>query len=465
VESTRSLVLSVFPEPQQADPSLQQLADLAEIFTRAGSLHSRLDALVHLYSWLRGKDSKIPGLDAVMSSEIWRSEEWRREGVWLSILEVSPEVRDRYLAGVASLMEETDGVSLFAQAGLPTDRGLLHEASERLFRTVLPTPREETELSKLFERLFPTPKEVDRFFNLPSDQLDRMARLTAPVEQAEAWERPLASLGDSFCLLAARVQGLGLSEKLRVRGSGGPIEQSPFYQLTRSSDALLEAVRTKEAVSDRAQRWKSMVADCRGELKTIVGHLNARGVNLDIVYAMDVIEQSLKRMEIISGVLVAQPGRPTRITSLRLLREVIRGRLHDGSLWDLGHNSFRLLAKKIVEWAGKTGEHYVTSDREEYRQMWKAALGGGLLTVGTAAIKLMITHRSLPLFVEGFLAGLNYAISFVPIHVFHLALSVPSWLRQWETSWQSVPVPWCSACSGNGFSERRSCRSERRIMP
>jgi site-specific recombinase len=82
-----------------------------------------------------------------------------------------------------------------------------------------------------------------------------------------------------------------------------------------------------------------------------------------------------------------------------------------------------LLAKKIVEWAGKTGEHYVTDNREEYRQMWYAALGGGLLTVGTAAIKMMVTHRGLPPFVEGFLAGLNYAVSFVLMHIFHLVLA------------------------------------------
>jgi site-specific recombinase len=122
-------------------------------------------------------------------------------------------------------------------------------------------------------------------------------------------------------------------------------------------------------------------------------------------------------------VLVAQPGPPKMVTSLRLLRDVIRGRLHDRSLQGLAQNSFRLLAKKIVEWAGKTGEHYVTNDRKEYRQMWFAALGGGLLTVATAAIKMVVTHRGLPPFVEGFLAGLNYAVSFVLLHVFHLVLA------------------------------------------
>jgi site-specific recombinase len=423
LETTRNLVLSLYPASLQTHPSLQQLADLAETFTRAGTLRLRLDALVFLAKWLRERDDRIPELRAEPSRESLQSAEWRREGVWLSILEASPALRDRYHAGVAAILEETDGLSLFAQAGLPTDRSLLHEAFERLFRTILPTPRNDTELSKLSVRLFPTQKELDRFFSLPQDELIRLACLIAPVELAEAWEKPVESLVDSFYLLAARVQGLGLSEKLRIRGRGGPVRQSPFRRLALSSDALLRAIRAQQGVTEFAQDWKSAVEECRGELRAIVSHLDARGVNLDIVYAMDVIEQSLKRMEIISGVLVAQPGAPKITTSLRLLREVIRGRLHDRSLWDLAQNSFRLLAKKIVEWAGKTGEHYVTNNREEYREMWKAALGGGLLTVGTAAIKLMVTHRGLAPFVEGFLAGLNYAISFVLMHVFHLALA------------------------------------------
>jgi site-specific recombinase len=214
-----------------------------------------------------------------------------------------------------------------------------------------------------------------------------------------------------------------MSEKLRVRGQGASVQRSAFHRLMRTSDALLEAVVEKVSVPETAQDWKAAVSDCRAELETIVKHLDSRGVNLDVVYAMDVIEQSMKRMELIAGVLVAQPGASKLVTALRLMRDVIRGRLHDRSLRGLAHNSFRLLAKKIVEWAGKTGEHYVTNNREEYRQMWYAALGGGLLTVGTAAIKLMVTHRGLPPFVEGFLAGLNYAVSFVLMHVFHLALA------------------------------------------
>src|SRR5208283_949296 len=107
--------------------------------------------------------------------------------------------------------------------------------------------------------------------------------------------------------------------------------------------------------------------------------MDKRGVNLDVVYALDVIEQSLGRMEAIAGVLVADPGHEKRLAVQKFLREVIRGRLADRSLMVLLSNSSQLLSRKIVEWAGKTGEHYIANNRAEYWLMWKAALGGGLL--------------------------------------------------------------------------------------
>ena len=423
VDSTRDLLLALFPPNAQKNASLQQLADRVETFTRAGTRRTRLDALVGLYAWLRASDHRMPGLPHASVHPALNSSAWRRERVWLSILQSSDEIRDRCYAGIASILDETDGVSLFAESGMPSDRGLLPEAFDRLFNNLLPAPREEAELAKLFLRLFPTQKEVDRFFSLPPDLLNDTVSLIAPVNIPEAWNVPVASLLDAFCLLGARVQGLGLSEKLRQRSNPCPVQQSPFYRLTRAGDILVEALRAKDATASAAQAWKAVVAECRAEMTAIVAHLDARGVNLDIVYALDVIEKSLARMELVSGTLLSQAGPAKLLTALRLTKDVTRGRLNDSSLWSLAQNSFRLLARKIVEWAGKTGEHYISSNREEYAQMWKAALGGGLLTVATAAIKLMVTHRGLPPFIEGFLAGLNYAISFVLMQNFHLALA------------------------------------------
>ena len=82
-----------------------------------------------------------------------------------------------------------------------------------------------------------------------------------------------------------------------------------------------------------------------------------------------------------------------------------------------------LIARKVVERTGKTGEHYIANSRREYRDLWKASLGGGLLTVVTAAIKMRIVEAHFPPFVEGMAAGTNYAVSFIVLQHLHLALA------------------------------------------
>jgi site-specific recombinase len=421
---TRDLILSLFPPELQRNKSLRQLAVRVERLTSATSLSARLDAAVELAAFTRGKDRNIPApLPCAPGLNGLHDERWKRQAVWLSILENSPEIRARYRDSLAALLAATNGVSLFAESGLPSDRGLLAELSNRIFGILLPAPREYTELARLFVRMYPTRDEVEHFFSQPPENFDRVVALAAPDERAEQWRPVLESLIDAFCLLGARVQGLGLSEKLRVRSKPRPVQQSPFYLLPRAAEVFIHSLRSREDILSAERQWRTVVKGCRDEFTIIVENMDKRGVSLDVVYAIDVIEQSLGRMEAVADVLLADPGHEKRLAAQRFLREVVRGRLADRSLLVLLSNSMRLMSKKIVEWAGKTGEHYIANNRKEYWLMWRAALGGGLLTVGTAAIKMVVTHSGLGLFAEGFLAGSNYAISFVLLQVFGLALA------------------------------------------
>jgi site-specific recombinase len=429
-QSTSEIILALFPTSGRDNASLRELAFRADRFTSVEVLAPRLDALVALFKFLRKPDRTIlepltaaTAIAEPQKSVIQHDAKLKRERVWVSILETSSEVRERYRAGIAAILRETNGVALFAQSGLPNDRGLITEVSDRFFGHILPAPREDVDLSKLFLRLFPSESEVDRFFSLPSELLDRIAILTSPPDDSEAWHPVVECMLGAFCLLGARVQGLGLSENLRVRSEQLPVQHLPFYRLPRAADSLVLALRTRDGAPEAVQLWHATLADCRKELRTIVAHLDSRGVNLDVVYALDVIHRSLIRMEAIIAVLIASVGPRREAAGKSLLREVVRGRIADRSLRSLASNSFRLLARKIVEWAGKTGEHYITSNRAEYFQMWRAALGGGLLTVGTAAIKLIVMSGHMPLFVEGFLVGLDYAVSFVLMQNYHLALA------------------------------------------
>lgn len=147
------------------------------------------------------------------------------------------------------------------------------------------------------------------------------------------------------------------------------------------------------------------------------------GVNTSLVFDMGTIERAIARMESIAKVLFVVEPHQSIAAVRRLLDDVMNARREDMSLRALFRENTALIARKIVERSGKAGEPYIANSRSEYRALWRASLGGGLLTVLTAVIKMRITDAHFPPFVEGMAAGTNYAVSFIVLQYFHLALA------------------------------------------
>ena len=80
---------------------------------------------------------------------------------------------------------------------------------------------------------------------------------------------------------------------------------------------------------------------------------------------------------------------------------------------------YSLLARQVTERSAETGEHYITRDRDEYRDMLRRAAGGGAVIAGTTFVKFAIAAVGLSAFWTGFWSGANYAASFVVVMLLH----------------------------------------------
>ena len=80
---------------------------------------------------------------------------------------------------------------------------------------------------------------------------------------------------------------------------------------------------------------------------------------------------------------------------------------------------YSLLARKVAERHAATGEHYITRNRDEYMAMLRSAAGGGAVIAGTTFAKFAVAALGLAPFWGGLAAGLNYALSFLVIHLLH----------------------------------------------
>jgi site-specific recombinase len=269
--------------------------------------------------------------------------------------------------------------------------------------------------------LYSSKRDADHFLTISPELFGRMSAVFVAPDNG-VWRRQQRDLYEAMRLLAARISGIGVQPEIRDRSTTTAVSDSPFYQLTGATDEML-----RHAGSEHVQRafadWTAVVRRCRREMREVHRHMESAGVSVELIFDLKKVEACLLRMEAIARVLVAtdQAEEVTAVQSL--LGQVIEGRQSDRSLRALLRENLNLIARKMVERTGDSGEHYIAHTRTEYWHMWRAALGGGLFTVITAAIKMRIVDAGLPMFVEGFLSGTNYAVSFVILQMLGLVLA------------------------------------------
>jgi site-specific recombinase len=345
---------------------------------------------------------------------------------WIRLLEQNRSLRARFDLSWQAMLMELDSVPLFADAGLPAHYALLPEAIRRVFQRLLPSAREESDTARLFTAVFSSARTVERFLGLDDATFARLVRILWPRTGLSAVPHVADDIRQSLSLLATRVAGRGVTAAVRQRGSTRNVEASPFYQFVFTTQEFLQSTMrfTEEAGEHAAalRLWLDAVHACRRELIQVRLHMEDAGVSTSLVFDLTSMDASLDRMQLLASTIAGdahQSLQPVR----QLLNTLVAGRLEDTQLGPLIRQNLNLLARKTVERTGHSGEHYIANNRREYWQMWLAALGGGLLTVFTAALKLRIMEGSWPLFIEGFLIGTDYAISFLLLQIFGLALA------------------------------------------
>jgi len=390
------------------------LAEALDDFVGAASAADRIDGFVSLVDWIRA--GGIPGSDPFARGV-------DRLTALIDTVESDPALRASFERAAGGMLSETTGENLFGETGIPNRRGFTGELVARLLAYVLPAPRDDHDLSRLLRRVFDRERDVHAFVDLPAEAFARAVALLFPSGRPAHTAAVRASFADGFRLLTARVMAEGLGEELRARSPRLSVAQSPFRRLNAASDTLVESWLQGSDLARCAAEWRSLRAECRAQMAEVRRRLESGGVSLDIVFGLEVIDRCLSRLSLMLEVMEAPDGELKAAAVHRLLGRLIVASHEDRSVRHLVSWNLRLLGRKIVDRAGETGEHYIAYTREQYRHIWSAAAGGGLLTVGTAALKVTIAGAGLALFQEGMLAGINYAISFLLLQAFDLVLA------------------------------------------
>jgi site-specific recombinase len=334
------------------------------------------------------------------------------------------ERNEAHRANVAELLRtfwrEVDTVSLFADFGFSPRMNFFGELGQRLRLRLLPLTPQTTDLGELFALLFPHESDAAWMEAIDETTLGRIVALLSPALVTTdlpdgGWRGPLI---DGIEFLAAAVRASGFSGPLRQRMSAELLADAPFRQLARVAEQVCEQARTGHSAEllQSAQYLRALLDTCRRCADSVHEHLEEHGVSIDLVFEIDQLRERSYRIDALLTCLLSQtPAREV----VRLLAELVRTAAARRGVRELFANHYSLLARRVAERNAETGEHYITRNRAEYRQMLAAAAGGGLVIAGTTFAKFLIMALGLTAFWAGFWAGINYAASFVLILLLH----------------------------------------------
>lgn len=391
--------------------------------------------LIRLLEWLR--HAPVEGADVKADTRATPRPVLRLRHL-LGVLDRHPEHQQHVADLLRRIWAEVDNAALLADFGFAPRMDLWGELGRRLRARVLPLTPATTDLGELFALLFPHADDADWLLAIDAATLERLRTYVAPERGSLAWRAPFL---DAIVFLASAIRASGFAPAIRQRMSPELLVDKPFRQLARVAEQVgdhaqgiapdapaettpaTEARATPEseaALIQEVQYLRALLDTCRRCAESVHDHLEAHGVSVDVVFEVDQLRERTVRIDsLLSCVVSPEPAR--EIT--RLIAELVRTADERRSVRGLLSSHYSLLARKVAERSAETGQHYITRDIGEYREMLRAAAGGGAVLAVTTFVKFAVLAMTLSAFWGGFWAGINYAASFVLVQLLHFTVA------------------------------------------
>ncbi len=367
--------------------------------------------LIDALRWVRGDESDVQASVG-------------RVRAFIDAAESDPAALTRWRRWWGRFISTVDLTPLLADHGFAPRTAFLSEFSNRLRKKVLPGTPETGDMAELFDLLLSSRFDVRWLKAIDSDTLRRLRALLADAPDATATSFWHTELMDALIFCVSQISATGFASEIRIRMSPEAQAQRPFHQLPADFELLRQAVQAHGARSPQAlaaaEDLRLRLDACRHAAYTVYSHLEEHGVSVGIVFRLRQLRERIVRVKELLDCL--QSEQPERATAA-LMADLAQVGLEHRSVRSLIAASSHLTAAKVAERNAESGEHYITRNATEYREMLRKAAGGGAIVALTTWVKFLLISLGLTAFWGGFAAGVNYATSFVVIMLLHLTLA------------------------------------------
>lgn len=388
-----------------ADENRADLLTLLSGLKPGYSYEERMDALRKIVQWLRQPVSAPNG----PSPDQFQARNVRLKFI-LQFLERHPDQAQIFIASFQEIINRGMAVRLYCLTGISENTGFFNELTDRMIQNFLPPTFRERDLAEIFKLIFTEDEDAIWFENYSFEIIPPFKEVIKKYNISLEGLR--LDQKDALIILGSQVASLGISKHIRRHLGKKQISESSFVKLAM-------AINREESDSLILDE----VSKCRLNLQDVRKTIEESGVSVDLIYHMEKIEALLNRIEMILYLRHSDHEEEQSLIISRFIGKLIRDELMSLRVKDYIRQNLHMLTRKIVERAGDKGDTYIAQTIPERRHLFIAASWAGVLTAFTAIIKYWIGLANFALFFEGFFFFINYAIGFLLMQHWHLALS------------------------------------------
>jgi len=317
---------------------------------------------------------------------------------------------------------------LYRNLGILPSTGLFSETRRRIVHILLPEVREPEQFlgDTLLEVFFHNSDEIWVRGIEDSVWIAFLESLHFDKERTPG--KPpsgLASLLNSLWILSYRMTVQGFDPELLRIDPGLTQNESPFLAQNLETRVFMECCLNHwgepDAAAEDEKQLLVLFDQCRDAVERIHRRAAQAGTSLQLTYKLQCLRDHIQRGEqlaTVAGELQRDhSGRAAWPAIVTLFKTLVFASCRRNDVKVLWQQNLELTARRVTEYAGRAGEHYITATRREYFDLARAAIGAGGLIALMALIKLMLTHASLAPLNEMLAYGLNYGLGFVIIYM------------------------------------------------
>ncbi|MGH8504949.1 MAG: site-specific recombinase [Stenotrophobium sp.] len=343
------------------------------------------------------------------------------------------QVRAALSETLRGLLLERQPARLLSESGILANEGLIGGFWRRMMQKLLPEDLRADQLKDQLNLLFHERSDHLWVEATPDvrwiELLDALDFSLSPSPVGPGAAMPIL---EALQVLSYRIAALGLEPELIRNEPAIERYKSPFMtqnvELHEFIAARLDAATEKKPPALDDKQLLVLLGQCETILARVRKQAAKSGASVSLTIVLVRLAQSIERLRMLLQLLEDAPAHELNVLRVRLFKMLVRSENNRNSVGELWSQTVDLLALRITENAGQTGEHYITTSRSEYFAMLRSALGAGFVIAFMAMLKIDLSMSEHAPLATAFLYSMNYGLGFVLVYMlgFTIATKQPA---------------------------------------